>query len=162
MLAARPLTRQEYVDYRGWPLPENDDGTDTGYLVEYLDGGASNDDRHKGYISWSPRSVFDAAYQPVNAMSFGHALVAMKSGHKVARAGWNGKGMWVALTPASSFPAHYAKAGHAANFRANELDGAEVHVYLKAHMDMRTADGSMAIGWLPSQEDALSDDWGIV
>lgn len=61
---AKPMNRQEYNDYRGWSLPENENGSDEGYLVEYVDGGQSNDSRHAGYISWSPADVFHRAYAP--------------------------------------------------------------------------------------------------
>lgn len=162
-IIATAMTRLAYNQYRGWDLPDDEDGTDAGYLVEYVDGGASNHPDHDGYISWSPADVFDRAYQPSNAMSFGHAIEAMKLGHKVARVGWNGKGMWVALTPASSFEAIHAKPGHAAKHRANEFgDPNGVNVELLAHFDMRAADGSMVVGWLASQPDMLADDWGIV
>ena len=86
----------------------------------------------------------------------------MKLGHKVARTGWNGKGMWVALTPGSSFDAIHAKAGHAAVHRANELPTSKSQVVLLPHIDMRAADGSMVVGWLASQTDMLADDWQIV
>ena len=33
-------------------------------------------------------------------MNFGQAIEALKAGKKVAREGWNGKGMWIALMPA--------------------------------------------------------------
>jgi hypothetical protein len=56
------MDRGTYNLYRGWQLPANENGADEGYLVEYTDGGAPNDSRHKGYISWSPREQFDAAY----------------------------------------------------------------------------------------------------
>jgi len=62
IVTAAPMTRQEYNDYRGWQLPADEDGTDTGYLVEYLDGGAANHPDHAGYISWSPRAIFESAY----------------------------------------------------------------------------------------------------
>ncbi len=39
LIDAREMTRQEYNDYRGWKLPEDENGDDTGFLVEYLDGG---------------------------------------------------------------------------------------------------------------------------
>lgn len=61
-LLASPMTRLEYNLYRGWVLPENENPEDPGYLVEYLDGGKPNDPRHKGYISWSPKDVFDRTY----------------------------------------------------------------------------------------------------
>lgn len=63
VVEAYPMTRQEYNDYRGWALPSDEDGSDKGFLVEYLDGGESNHPHHKGYISWSPEDVFKAAYQ---------------------------------------------------------------------------------------------------
>lgn len=161
-LVARPMTRQEYVEYRGWQLPADENGADEGYLVEYIDGGAANHPDHKGYISWSPKDVFEASYQPTSAMSFGHALAALKAGAKVARAGWNGKGMWIALTPGSVFEARYAKCGHAAAKRAEELKYPEDEIELLPHIDMRAADGCMVVGWLASQTDMLADDWQIV
>lgn len=59
---AATMTRGEYNDYRGWQIPENEDPTEQGYLVEYVDGGKPNDERHTGYISWSPRDVFEKSY----------------------------------------------------------------------------------------------------
>ena len=61
IILAEPMTRQEYNHYRGWTLPENEDGTDEGYLVEYPDG-VSNHPNHGGYVSWSPKGQFDMAY----------------------------------------------------------------------------------------------------
>ncbi|NEG94116.1 crAss001_48 related protein [Leclercia adecarboxylata] len=60
-----PMTRQEYIDLRGWTLPENENGADEGYLVEYRDGGQPNTNSHKGYISWSPKDVFERASLPL-------------------------------------------------------------------------------------------------
>lgn len=60
---AAPMTRGEYNEYRSWQIPENEDPAEQGYLVEYVDGGKPNDDRHNGYISWSPSDVFERSYQ---------------------------------------------------------------------------------------------------
>lgn len=96
-------------------------------------------------------------------MDFGDAIRAMKAGKKVARAGWNGKNMWVALTPGSQFPADMARAGHAARHRADEMDTTTgLFIVLMPHIDMRAADGSMVVGWLASQTDMLAEDWRIV
>jgi len=157
-LLALAMTRLDYVTYRGWTLPGDENGDDAGFLVEYVDGGGKNHADHDGYISWSPADVFNAAYQPTDAMSFGHALVAMKAGHKVARAGWNGKGMWVAIQAGSTITAAMARGG-AAKLRADE--GA-TEFNILPHIDMRTADGSMNVGWLASQTDMLADDWQVV
>ena len=100
-------------------------------------------------------------------MDFGDAIRAMKNGQKVAREGWNGKNMWVALTPGSTFPAQHAKPGHAVAHRAVEFESDQVssggeHVVLLPHIDMRAADGSMVVGWLASQTDMLAEDWQII
>ena len=62
---AKPMSRKAYNEYRGWALPENENGEDEGYLVEYMDGGQSNHLLHKGYISWSPKDVFERAYKEI-------------------------------------------------------------------------------------------------
>lgn len=93
-------------------------------------------------------------------LNFGQAIEAMKAGKRVSRAGWNGKGMWVALTPGSTFAPEHAKPGHAAYHRAQENPAEDVR--LLPHIDMRAADGSMVIGWLASQTDMLAEDWTIV
>ncbi|MDR1089809.1 MAG: hypothetical protein LBL79_01925 [Prevotella sp.] len=60
---AIPMNRQEYNDFRGWTLPEDEDGSDEGYLVEYIDGGKANTPQYSGYVSWSPKDVFEKAYK---------------------------------------------------------------------------------------------------
>lgn len=155
LIMAVAMTRLAYNEYRGWPLPADENGADEGYLVEYLDGGKSNHPAHAGYISWSPKEQFDKAYRPVAGMSFGLAIEALKQGHKVARAGWNAKGMWLVLDPGSVVSearpgSVYDKAGITGTFTIN------------GHIDMRTATGEMQPGWLASQTDMLADDWAIV
>lgn len=90
-------------------------------------------------------------------MDFGEALGELKAGGRVARSGWNGKGMWLALTPGSVVPAGAVKPGHALSHIALEMprDGYEIG----AHIDMRAADGTLVVGWLASQTDMLAEDW---
>lgn len=159
-IIATSMNRFEYNNYRNWDLPSDENGADDGYLVEYVDGGASNHPAHKGYISWSPSEVFNRVYQPNGKMSFGHALEAMKLGHKVARTGWNGKGMWIAIScdgmktvPAENFWSPHAKA------HAEAQKGTAV---VLPSVIMKTADGSILMGWLASQTDMLSEDWQIL
>ena len=167
IIRALPMTRQEYNDYRGWHLPADENGDDDGYLVEYVDGGKANDSRHAGYISWSPSDVFKRAYRSVEGMTFGLAIEALKAGKKVARAGWNGKRMWIALQPGSTIGRDQARGG-AAKHRAEELhrdlphDGTEGVIEILPHIDMRAADGSIVVGWLASQTDMLAEDWRVV
>lgn len=61
-VSARPMTRGDYNILQDWELPADQDGADEGYLVEYLDGGKPNHPMFAGYISWSPKAVFEAGY----------------------------------------------------------------------------------------------------
>ena len=64
------MTRLEYNSFRGWFLPEDEVGSDKGYLVEYLDGKSkANTTTYKGYVSWSPKEVFDNSYRELNLTS---------------------------------------------------------------------------------------------
>jgi len=62
-IKASPMNRLNYNIYRGWELPNDENGSDEGFLVEYLDGGKPNHLDHKGYISWSPKEQFKNAYK---------------------------------------------------------------------------------------------------
>lgn len=71
-------------------------------------------------------------------MNFGEAITAMRTGEKVARAGWNGKNMWLAL----------------------QVPDAHSKMTLP-YIYMRTAQGDL-VPWLASQTDILSSDWTTV
>lgn len=157
-IKAVPMNRKEYNDHRGWGVPEDENPDDEGFLVEYVDGGKSNHPAHEGYISWSPREVFIKAYRPVEGMDFGTAIQLLKSGFKVARQGWNGKGMWLALSPgAKGLPAE--KFWSPQNRDYAEENGP---TDILPCITMKTATGEILMGWLASQTDILADDWVIV
>ena len=63
-LMAAAMALGAYNEYRGWDMPEDEDPNTEGYLVEYTDGGKSNHKDHAGYISWSPKDVFEKSYHP--------------------------------------------------------------------------------------------------
>jgi len=65
---AKPMTRGDYNTLRGWKLPDNEMGSDEGFLVEYVDGGSANTELYAGYVSWSPANVFKRAYKPLGSM----------------------------------------------------------------------------------------------
>ena len=159
-VTATPMTRLAYNEYRGWTLPADEAGADDGYLVEYLDGGKPNHPGHAGYISWSSKAQFDAAYRPTTGMSFGMAIDALKAGKRVARAGWNGKGMWLVLVPGTKDVA--LRAGTPYEKALGDVPPIEI----LPHIDMWTTNAfgrrAMLPGWLASQTDMLADDWSIV
>lgn len=155
-IAAKPMNRADYNTFRGWQLPADEDGADEGYLVEYLDGGKPNVAGHDGYISWSPKEQFEKAYQPITGgLSFGHAIVALKEGKKVARAGWNGKGMFLYYVPANSYPASRNLLNTMAGVFPDDM------VPYGAYIAMKTAQNNV-VPWLASQTDVLADDWAII
>jgi len=159
LINAKPMTRLEYNVFRGWPLPADENGDDEGFLVEYVDGGKANTAEYAGYVSWSPKDVFERAYRPCANMTFGLAIEALKAGKKMARAGWNGKGMWLVLVPGTLD----AQLCEGTPYR-NALGMASCEIL--PHIDMWTvnADGRRAMlpGWLASQSDMLAEDWMIV
>lgn len=163
LINAVPMNRQEYNDFRGWQLPADENGADDGYLVEYVDGGKANTPQYAGYVSWSPKDVFERAYRSCESMTFGLAIEALKAGKKIARAGWNGKGMWLALSGSTTEPRNIAYENfwskNASEWaRTENGGGAEVLPCIL----MKTADNRILMGWLASQTDMLAEDWLIV
>lgn len=62
VIHAMPMLRLEYCILRGWKVPADENPLDLGYLVEYADGGKANVGSWAGYVSWSPKDVFEKAY----------------------------------------------------------------------------------------------------
>ena len=52
IVKAEPMNLGDYNNYRGWMIPEDEDPEKEGYLVKYPDG----------YVSWSPKEIFEEAY----------------------------------------------------------------------------------------------------
>ena len=138
VIRALPMTRQDYNDFRNWVLPDDENGADEGYLVEYVDGGQRNTEAYQGYVSWSPKDVFERSYREIDGLTFGGAVEALKLGMRVARAGWNGKGMHLKFVSRSVLPP-----GHL------------------PYIEMKTADDKI-VPWLASQTDVLAEDWTVV
>jgi hypothetical protein len=97
-------------------------------------------------------------------LTFGDAIEALKAGRKVARSGWNGKGMWlslsvgVGLAQARSIP---AESFWSENNRKYAEDNGGFATVLPC-ITMKTATGEILMGWLASQSDMLSNDWEVV
>ena len=131
---------QDYYGTKRITAWEQEQNSKPGYGVKYRDG----------YTSWSPKNEFEAAYQPLDALSFGHAIVALKTGLRVARAGWDGKGMFLFLI-------HGARLLEAWTY----TDGKQDNFPLLPFIAMKTA-ANEVVPWLASQTDMLADDWQIV
>ena len=140
-IEAEPMTRGEYAKFSGRNSILTEKGeseNDKGYKVTYEDG----------YVSWSPEKAFLGAYRKSGEMNFGHALELLKRGEKVARKGWNGKGMFLFLATGKEFESE--------NF------GDKLPEIINDVICMKTAQNTICIGWLASQTDMLAEDWKIV
>lgn len=145
LINATPMTRLEYNQFRGWDVPADENGDDEGFLVEYDAGGKANTAEFAGYVSWSPKDVFERAYHETVGMTFGEAVEALKAGQKVARTGWNGKGMWIGL---------HKEAGE---FVREECGTTLTY---RDYIVMKTADDQL-VPWTASQTDVLAEDWEV-
>jgi hypothetical protein len=75
---------------------------------------------------------------------FGRALACLKDGLKVAREGWNGKGLWLEL----QVPDEHSKM-------------TLPYIYINYPADAIFTPGAR-VPWLASQTDVLANDWLIV
>lgn len=89
----------------------------------------------------------------VEDMSFSEALIALEHGNKVARKGWNGRGMFLFLVPGSTFIVNRAP------LLGIYPDGREISY--RPHIDMKTVDGEI-VPWVASQSDLLAKDWVVI
>lgn len=80
-------------------------------------------------------------------IDFSAALLQLKAGQRVAREGWNGKGMFLVLV----YPDQYAVHGLAS------VAGKPLLPWI----GMKTMQGDF-VPWLASQTDLLAGDWQVV
>lgn len=130
----------QVVDAEPQFAPEREDycgpyqGGKEGYRVTYPDG----------HVAWSPKSGFEEVYRETSGMTFGLALEALKKGMCVCRKGWNGKGMWIVLQ------------------RPDEWSKMTIpYMYIEYPNGHPAYPNGSLVPWVPSQTDALAEDWEI-
>lgn len=153
IVEATPMRRGECYELLGRTMMANDESpADEGYhVIESYDN-----------ETWCPKAQFEAAFRPVDGMTFGQAIEAMKQGKKVARRGWNGKGMFLWMKQATNIKAEWCKDEMLRGIV--EDNGGEILGLGTICMYTHDATGRKAVltGWLASQSDMLLDDWEIV
>ncbi|WP_263117463.1 DUF2829 domain-containing protein [Bacillus subtilis] len=102
-----------------------------------------------------PADVFNQTYEEVK-QDFGWAIRKLKEGFKVARKGWNGKGMWIALMPSLYLDKDII------NGRTKKHIGEGVDLDSQPYLVMWTASQQWQPGWLASQADMLAEDWLLI
>ena len=114
---------------------------------------------HDGEFPWNQypehKPKEDQPMNP-NNLNFGEALQKLKDGQKLAREGWNGKGMFVVYQ--KGYPD-----GIPCNKQTAQAWGLQEGDLFKCdpYLQIRTASGSHAM-WVPSISDILAADWKVV
>jgi hypothetical protein len=88
-------------------------------------------------------------------MNFRQAIEEAKNGNKIARAGWNGKNMWVCHMPEITIPEGMIN-GRTKKFVPSG------NLQVGGYFVIFTAQGIWQPGWLASQNDMLANDWELV
>ncbi len=107
-------------------------------------------------------------------MNYGNALEALKNGGRIARQGWNGKGMFLFLVKGSidGTLLNFAPGEQPAPDHPSTMDGISIGLF-DCHGDegtvtrlpcigKKTASGTLLHGWLASQSDMLANDWVVL
>jgi hypothetical protein len=89
----------------------------------------------------------------MNNWDFSTALLALKSGERVSREGWNGKRMFIYMVGPGRYPPSTPSAEAIAEQQPDKL------VPYGPYLAMKTATGEV-VPWLASQTDILAEDWG--
>lgn len=131
-------------DGRRVPLKENEDDL-------FTIGNTVEDD-------WTVVDEADTKCEnTIHTFTFGEAIRKLKQGKKVARQGWNGKGMYLFLLPASVVKKEWVH-----DPALLEAFGDRDEMECLGSIRMFTADKKILTGWLASQTDILSEDWTLV
>ena len=115
-----------------------------GYYVQYEDG----------YESYCPAASFEAGNAlieeivlPVESLSFGQALVDLRAGKRLARSGWNGKGMFIEQQNTDEH---------------SKMSSSYLYIDTSGLETSNPDAPKCRVPWLPSQTDMLSFDWMVV
>ena len=135
LIEATPMSRDAFEEKHRRNV--GGDKTGEGYEVTY----------EGGYQAWSPKDVFEEAYRPTTAMTFGLAIEALRKGKKVARSGWNGKGIFIEL----QVPDEHSK-----------MSSPYIFIDTTGLQTDNPAAPKSRVPWLASQTDMLAEDWKIV
>lgn len=148
---ATPMSRLDYNNLRGWNLPDDEDGTDEGYLIEHTDGGKPNTLDYEGYVSWSPKDTFD------NAHSETEDLISSVAATLKPTTGDMGRAFDIGDVPEMLLDKR--------ELVRQGWDDSKECIYLlsdndKSQIVLKYKDGTTR-AWVPDQEDVTADDWMI-
>lgn len=129
-------------------LQDDDVGNEAGYYAEWMPfqkGQAAKQEAAEAKPNVSGSTAIE--------LCFAGALGWLKAGARVARAGWNGKGMFAYMVPPASYPVQTGAAK--AHFGEGSL------VPYNAYFALKGVDETVST-WVPSVSDLLAEDWHVV
>lgn len=130
---------------------------DVAYFVKGWEYARGCKIEHTCAIEYGVECIEEEAYHCIDdGLTFGEAIQLMKKGAKIARKGWNGKGMFVVYQKGypDGIPCNKQTA-EAFGYKEGEL------FKCRPYMQMRCADGTHQM-WVASQSDILTEDWYVV
>lgn len=146
-LDAAPLTELEFLNAKrlmaGEPVQPKDGGLErAGYLVRYPDG----------YISWSPKDVFEESYQKTNSLSFPLAFHALLTQPNMA----------IQRPVFNTYDVIILIRGEALSNGITKFYGSlENPNYVDNGLFIfNTTTGNMS-QWMPTPKDLLANDWSL-
>lgn len=96
-------------------------------------------------------------------LAYGGAIEALKAGLRVARADWNGKGMFVFRRPGTTVSKSILPSINTLPLATQEfLIGLSRDIEFLPYLCMWSATGEVVNGWLASQSDMQAEDWFVV
>lgn len=123
-------------------------------IVMHTKDGEELDIRETQRVQYTLENILSDEWQIANerncpqlggesTFSFGEAIKYLKRGMKVARKGWNGKGMYLFIADGEDLTSCLS----AGDFKCT------------SSVCMKTAQNVICVGWLASQSDMLAEDW---
>lgn len=97
-------------------------------------------------------------------LNFGEALERLKCGQRIAREGWNGKGLWVVLMTSLSLPPFNTQGNERkVNDRTAKWIGEDKPLESQAYFAIYDPNtNKWQPGWTPSTADCLANDWKVI
>jgi hypothetical protein len=95
-------------------------------------------------------------------LGFDFALLALKNGKKLQRAGWNGKGQFVVMMPPLYLPPYSTQGTERkVNDRTAKWIGEDAPLDCQPYFALYNAQKQWQPGWTPSQGDLFANDWQV-
>lgn len=95
-------------------------------------------------------------------MKYSEALKFIEQGMAMTRSSWYCKQMFVYLVKSTRVPLDQLRNEASKHLRSNDESDVGKSVIINSHIDKLSKDGTIIVGWSPTTEDMLADDWETI